>query len=162
MVNVPSWPRRGPSRLRLSVLFALLLAVLAAPAGLVLGDATPQPYVVMLNGPTTDAQAMSNEIDSVAAAAHITATGVYAHVGAFSADLSPGQLLALQQDPAVGQLMPDQRVSLDDGTAVAGSAAVAGSRPRWPVHQRWPATAFAPSDIPTSACRPAFAASAPA
>ncbi len=124
-------PRRGPTRLGFSLFLALVALALLAPAGSVMGGLASQPFVIMLGDSAASVaavdedaavQRVTNQIRQIASAARVTTTNVYPYVSAFTADLSPGQLLALEQDPAVAELIPDQQIRLDDGTSAAADA----------------------------------------
>ena len=73
------------------------------------------------------AQRVTGRVHEIEAAERISATNIYAHVGAFTADLTAGQQLALEQDPAIAGLIPDEQVRLDDGTPATADAPTAGT-----------------------------------
>jgi subtilisin len=73
------------------------------------------------------AQRVTDEVHEIEAAERISATNIYAHVGAFTAKLTPGQQVALAHDPAIAELIPDEQVRLDDGTPATADAGSAGT-----------------------------------
>lgn len=143
---------RGPGRrvARRFTFLALLLVAVAAPAGFVLAGEQARPYVVVFNDSAVasaaePAQTMlrharqdesrapdARRVDSKKVLRHIVeiqarnrvrAENVYANaVGGFSAMLNEKQVRALQRDPLVAAVMPDEEIALDEGPAdLAGS-----------------------------------------
>ncbi len=63
-------------------------------------------------------------VQALAAVQHIDATDIYANVGAFSANLTPGQQLALEQNPTIADVIPDELVQLDEADPAASGGGV--------------------------------------
>ncbi|MEV4624960.1 S8 family peptidase [Micromonospora sp. NPDC049523] len=87
----------------------------AAPLLAATGTAIPGSYIVVLDGkPGTADAARAGSALSRAAALGVTVEHRYdAALNGFSARLTPTQVAALRDDPAVAYLAPDQRVGID-------------------------------------------------
>jgi subtilisin len=123
------------SRLFACALLGLLTVV--AQAGLVVGaESVGTPYIVVFdeaavsqpakgNGPRNiDRQEVNRRVTGLQTALKVKPKNVFGSaVGGFSADLSPGQLRQLQQDPAVAFVVPDEKIALDIDLAADGGIA---------------------------------------
>jgi subtilisin len=124
----------------------LLLLAVAAPAGMTMAGEQSHPYIVvfkddavakqvsetqvyLVRRPTTTATASTpkREVDGTRVRKHVSEVQARMRIrvdnvfdnalGGFSANLTPGQLRALENDPAVESVVPDDDVALDDMTA---------------------------------------------
>ena len=79
-----------------------------------------------------DGNRVRRQVSEIQARFRMRATNVYdSSLGGFSADLTPAQVRALERNPAVASVMPDEQISVDDGTAgLAGSGIRTTSRPQ--------------------------------
>jgi subtilisin len=110
-----------------------------APAAQAYVRPSPFPGVLPPDGGTVADDAAAAKVEShvrqLAAVSRITPANIYAHVGAFSANLTAAQELALEQDPSVAEIIPDEQVRLDDLVPSADDATLAaGSGVRTMTH----------------------------
>jgi subtilisin family serine protease len=146
---------------------ALLLLAVAAPAGFVMAAEQRSPYVVVFKDQAVtrevadtqvyvvrlpaDArrkQKSHREVDGARVSAHVAEIkarirlrvgNVYSSsLGGFSADLTPGQVVALERDPAVAAVVRDEEFSIDDGLD-AGVREAGGVRTTTSQHASVPA-----------------------
>ncbi len=139
--------RLRPSRFstrRFTFLTLLLLAV-AAPAGMVFAGERRSPYIVVFRDEAVtqsvaetgsyflrlvspratavpnsqvDATRVRKHVSEIRARIRVDVDNLYASaLGGFSANLTNGQIRALERDPAVAALVPDEDVTLDDGAS---------------------------------------------
>lgn len=114
---------------RPAALTALLLAaVVAAPTGAFAAEAAApsDPYIVILVDDPQPATT-ATDIASIAAANDVDIGLQFENVVAgFSAELSPGQVQALEGDPDVAVVVPDERTELTAQSMPTGVARIGG------------------------------------
>jgi hypothetical protein len=127
------------------VFLTLLLLAVAAPAGMVFAGERKSPYIVVfrdeavtqsvadsgsyflrLVAPKTnsapksevDASRVHKHVAEIEARIRVDVDNVYASaLGGFAANLTSSQIRALERDPAVAAVVPDEDVTLDDGAS---------------------------------------------
>ncbi len=146
-MNTRGSERKRPSGLstRRLVFMTLLLLAIAAPAGMVFAGQRKSPYIVVFRDEAVsqsvaesgsyflklvapksvtttknqvDATRVRKHVSEIRARIRVDVDNVYASaLGGFAANLTNGQVRALQRDPAVAALVPDEDVTIDDGAS---------------------------------------------